>query len=363
MKKLDIFEMLYEGTFITDKNGRTTYVANDVDSNSVRSDSNIKAATSSQGQKLKETELEEMARIPSKYKLTDDWQEKFNELPPKAQKNKTVNFIINFAKENEEWQILDIAKAYGELKGDPKFARQQMFNPVVKDVLETYGIVEPTSGDALTKPRKSLRKDAEDDDLEDPEQKADDELSQYFNISKMKKDDDEEIEPEIEPDLPKQSYIAPTSARAKAAEFFFNNDRLLQKLINLQSQSRTKIKRNLSEIEMRDDKFYDQEKNRISSSISKLDELIQEYIDLIRQEDPEVQEAIIDMLDGKLSNYRNLYNKIVKLLGEIPKFEPSKEENFDDIDLSNLEFDEEDLDEPLDEWVIKQFKIRAGIIK
>lgn len=361
MKKLDIYSILMEGTMVTDRTGKTTYVANDIDNNTARTDPNIKSATTTQGRKLKEAELEEMARIPSKYRLTPEWRGKFIDLPEKAQKNKTVKFIIDYAEENPEWQILDIAKAYGEFKGDPRFARQQMFNPIIKDLLEPYGLVEPVSGDALTKPRKSFadEEDSVERALSDREAAGDAELAQYFDTSKS---GETEEEPEIEPELPKSQYVAPTSAKSQAAEFFFKYDRILQKLINLQSQSRTKIRRSMNEIELKDDSFYNQESGRKENSLSKLDELVQEYVDLIQQEEPEVQRAIVEMLDYKLSNnYKNLYNKIVKTLGDIPYTPSSKIE--DEFDIEDLEFDDEDIEEPLDESIIKQFKLRAGILK
>ena len=188
MNKLDIFSRLLEGTMITTRDGKTNYVANDVDSNTVRQDQNVKSAATTRGQKLKETELEEMARIASRYKLSDDWKEAFEELSDVAKKNKTVQFIINFAKNHETWQILDIAKAYGEMKGDPRFARQQMFNPIVKDILEPKGIIEAVSGEALTKPRGSFagEEGSVERDLADRDAASDRELSQYFNVAKGK---------------------------------------------------------------------------------------------------------------------------------------------------------------------------------
>lgn len=367
MKRLDIFSRLLEGTMVTDKTGATTYVNNEPDSNSIRRDPNVKTATTTQGRKLKEQELDEMARIPSKYSLTDDWKAKFNDAPEKVQKNKTINFILNFAGENPEWQILDIAKAYGESKGDPKFGRQQMFNPLVKDILEPLGIIKPVSGEALTKPRKSFadEEDSVERDLADRDAAADRDLSQYFDVSKGKDKDEFEEEPEIEePNLPKQQYNAPTSAATKAAEFLYDNDRLLQKLINLTAQSRVKVRRApISENEVTDNKFYNQEKSRVENSKSNLDILIDEYIVKIKEQEPDVQREIIRMLEGKLAplNMANLFNKIKNALGNIPF--KSNIPKFED-DLDDLEFDEDDIEyEPLDEWTRKQFQIRAGIIR
>lgn len=369
MKRLDIFSRLLEGTMVTDKTGATTYVTNEPDQNSIRRDSNIKSATTTQGRKLKEQELDEMARIPSKYALTDDWKAKLNDAPEKVQKNKTVNFIINYAGEHPEWQILDVAKAYGESKGDPKFGRQQMFNPIVKDVLEPYGIIKAVSGEALTKPRKSFadEEDSVERDLADRDAAADRDLSQYFDVEKGK-DKDEFDEPEIEePELPKQQYNAPTTAAAKAAEFLYDNDRLLQKLINLTAQSRVKVRRApISENEVIDNKFYNQEKGRVETSKSNLDGLIEEYIGKIKEQEPDVQREIIRMLEGKLAplNMTNLFNKIKTALGNIPYKSNNIPKFEDDFDIDNLDFEDDDIEyEPLDEWTLKQFQIRAGIIK
>lgn len=367
MNKLDIFSRILEGTILTTRNGQTAYVNNDVDANSLRTDQNVKQAVTTQGKKLKEDEeLDEMARIPSKYKLADDWRAKLAELPEKVQRNKTIQFILNYAGEGNDWQILDIAKAYGESKGDPKFGRQQMFNPLVKDILEPAGVIVATSGDALTKPRKSFagEEDSVERDLEDRDSAGDRDLAQYFDVAKGK-DKDEFDEPEAEepePELSKSSYKAPSSSATRAAEFFYDNDRLLQKMINVMMDSRNKPHRSLSENDLRDDSFYNAEKNRVINSKSKIDILIDEYVAKIKEEDPEVQQQIIDMLERKLPNMLNLYNKIVKAVGAIQSKSSfsNQDDEFEDIDINDLEFDEEDR---IDEWFIRKFQQRAGIIK
>lgn len=365
MKTLDILSKLVEGTMVTDKTGKTTYINNEPDSNSLRTDPNIKTATTTQGRKLKEVDLDEMARIPSKYKLADDWRAKLSAAPDKVQNNKTVKFIMDYAGEHPEWQILDIAKAYGEMKGDPKFARQQMFNPVVKDVMEPLGLIEPVSGDALTKPRNRFDKEKKDlGDEEDYEETADNELSQYFNIDKGKDKDEFDEPEEVEPELPTQQYIAPSNARSKAAEFFFKNDRLLQKIINTQLQARSKIRKSINEDEVSDN-YYSQERNRIINSGSQLDILIDEYVNLIKQEELDVQRAIIEMLEHKMpGNLKNLYNKITKTLGDIPYKIPTQS-NDDEFEFGDeFIFDDDDLeDDMLDESIIRQFKLRAGLLK
>ena len=366
MNKLDILSTLLEGTMITDKTGKTTYVSNDVNTNAIRNDQNVKSAATTQGTKLKEEEIDEMARIPSKYKLADDWRAKLGEMPEKAQNSKTVKFILDYAGEHPEWQILDIAKAYGEMKGDPKFGRQQMFNPVVKDILEPYGVIVPTSGDALTKPRNSFagEEDSVERDLEDRDAASDRDLGQYFNVSKGKDKDEFDEPDEIEPDLPKATgtYQKPSTSSAKAAEFFYDNDRLLQKMINVMMDARNKVRRaNVSELEIKDDRFYKDEKNRVEHAKSKIDVLIDEYVAKIKEQDPEVQQAIIDMLESKLHGMLNLYNKIVKAVGVIQHKSKYSEPEFDDeFDTDDIEFDEEDM---IDEGFIRRLQQRAGIIK
>jgi hypothetical protein len=366
MKTLDILSKLVEGTMVTDKMGKTTYVNNEPDSNSLRTDPNIKTATTTQGRKLKEVDLDEMARIPSKYKLADDWRAKLSAAPDKVQNSKTVKFIMDYAGEHPEWQILDIAKAYGEYKGDPKFARQQMFNPVVKDIMEPLGLIEPISGEALTKPRNRFDKEKKDlGDENDYEEDSDNELSQYFDVSKGKDKDEFDEPEEVEPDLPTQKFIAPTNARSKAAEFFFANDRLLQKIINTQLQARTKVKKAVNEDDVKDN-YYSQERNRVINSGSQLDILIDEYVGLIKQEELDVQRAIIEMLEHKLpGNLRNLYNKVVKAVGDIPyknqnSFKDDEDEFTNDIEF---DFEEDDIEDTLDESLIRQFKLRAGLLK
>lgn len=365
MKTLDILSKLVEGTMVTDKMGKTTYVNNEPDSNSLRTDPNIKTATTTQGRKLKEADLDEMARIPSKYKLADDWRAKLLAAPDKVQNSKTVKFIMDYAGENPEWQILDIAKAYGEMKGDPKFGRQQMFNPVVKDVLEPYGIIEPVSGDALTKPRNSFKgeEDSVERDLADRDTAGDNELSQYFDVAKGKDKDEFDEPEEVEPDLPTQQYVAPSNARSKAAEFFFKNDRLLQKIINTQLQARTKVKKTVNEDDVKDN-YYSQERNRVLNSSSQVDTLVDEYAGLIKQEELDVQRAIVEMLEHKLPGHlKNLYNKIVKAVGDIP-YKQSNTSNDDEFGFGDeFEFEDDDIDDTLDESLMRKFKLRAGILK
>lgn len=364
MKTLDILSKLVEGTMVTDKTGKTTYINNEPDSNSLRTDPNIKTATTTQGRKLKEVDLDEMARVPSKYKLADDWRAKLLAAPDKVQNSKTVKFIMDFAGEHPEWQILDIAKAYGEMKGDPKFGRQQMFNPIVKDVLEPHGIIEPISGEALSKHRNRFDKEKKDlGDENDYEGDSDNELAQYFDVSKGKDKDEFDEPEEIEPDIPTQQFVAPSSARSKAAEFFFANDRLLQKIINSQLQSRVKVKKAVNEDDVKDN-YYSQERNRVLNSSSQIDTLVDEYAALIKKEELDVQRAIIEMLDHKLpGNLKNLYNKIIKSVGDIP-YKQSNTSSNDDFEFSDdFDFEEDDIEDTLDESLIKQFKLRAGLLK
>jgi len=84
---------------------------------------------------VNEEELEEMARIATFYKLTDDAEEKIEAMPENKQKSTRYQRVIRHLIDNEKSTLKDIA--------DEQFgtADTAAVSPIMRDLLE-YGVVE-----------------------------------------------------------------------------------------------------------------------------------------------------------------------------------------------------------------------------
>jgi len=81
--KESIFEFLEEGTIITDKSGKQTYVSNNLTSSDISGDSDIKSAVDTSGKKLKETNSKLNIinkELKSLYKQKENLNDKINSL-------------------------------------------------------------------------------------------------------------------------------------------------------------------------------------------------------------------------------------------------------------------------------------------
>lgn len=85
---------------------------------------------------IDEMELDEMARISTGYKLTDNWQSLFSKLPDSIQRSTRYERIINYLKDNPEAAKLQMAMDLG-------YREQQAINQLV-NTLEAAGVVEKT---------------------------------------------------------------------------------------------------------------------------------------------------------------------------------------------------------------------------
>lgn len=192
-----------------------------------------------------------------------------------------------------------------------------------------------------------------------------DSLAQFFD-NEPNADGSEDFTPETEPELPKAAEpIKPVGAKAKAAEFTTDNDRLIQKIINLYSTSRTRVKE-ATDTEGGDLSSKDVSiaaKKSKASAESKFPEELQKLINKIKAEDPEVQAEIINILAKKFASvgYASLIKRIAKEVGTSTQVvEPQAN---DDLGIEDTE-EEDTIDEAYNaEYELRKLQYYAGIIK
>jgi len=127
-------KILSEGTYVTDRLGKTTYVSNE--DPTLSKDLNVKSATTTSGKKLKE-----MARNPVLYSLSSDYEEKLKSLPKEILDSKKKMYWINtIISKIKETQPINIIKIANDLQ-----LRQQAINPYF-NLLRDSGVIERTGG-------------------------------------------------------------------------------------------------------------------------------------------------------------------------------------------------------------------------
>lgn len=97
-----------------------------------------------------ESRVDEMARIPGGYKLTDDFEEKFKTLPDNIQKSTRYTRIINYMKGKDSVLMKDIA--------DSEFQTTDTasVNPQIRALLDA-GVIEKTG--LVSEPKKNQPKE------------------------------------------------------------------------------------------------------------------------------------------------------------------------------------------------------------
>ena len=189
-----------------------------------------------------------------------------------------------------------------------------------------------------------------------------DSLAQFFD-NEPNANGSEDFTDEEPKDIEKAEPIRPTTARSKAAEFTTDdrNSRLIQKIINLYSTSKTRVKeaadREGGELSSRDVSIA--AKKSKESAESQLPELIKQLADKIKAEEPEVQKAILDLLAKRFAsvNYASLSKKLAKEIGiEVKEPVVSKEEPEEE--------EEDTIDEAFNrEYELRKLQFYAGIRK
>ena len=273
---------------------------------------------------------------------------------------KSLKDILTYIKENPGATEKQIADAFN-------CARQQPINALMKALRDKNIVTRLDKGGEVIVPKAP----GEEDD-EEPVTGVDalfvgkgDSLAQFFD-NEPNADGSEDFTPETEPELPKTAEpIKPVGAKAKAAEFTTDNDRLIQKIINLYSTSRTRVKeatdKEGGDLSSRDVSIA--AKKSKASAESKFPEELQKLIDKIKAEDPEVQTEIINILAKKFASvgYASLVKRIAREIGTTTQVaEPQAN---DDLGIEDSE-EEDTIDEAYNaEYELRKLQFYAGIIK
>jgi hypothetical protein len=314
------------------------------------SNSNIKAIV-----KLEEDDLKEMAMGN---KLADDNMD-LQQFANQKLRGVSLSDILAYIKENPGVTEKDIATKFG-------FERQQPINALMKALRDKEIITRLDKGGQVIAPKTPGEEGEED---EEPVTGVDalfigkgDSLAQFFD-NEPNADGSEDFTDEEPKDIEKAEPTRPTDTRSKAAEFTTDdrNSRLIQKIINLYSTSKTRVK------EAADKEGGDLSSKDVSiaakkskeSAESQLPELIKQLADKIKAEESEVQKVILELLAKRFASvgYASLSKKLAKEVGiDIKEPVASKEEPEED--------EEDTIDEAFNrEYEMRKLQFYAGIRK
>jgi len=249
-----------------------------------------------------------------------------------------------------------------------KFARQQPINALMKALRDKEIVTRLDKSGEVIAPKAPGEEEDEEEIVTGPEAfliGKGDPLAQYFD-DKPNADGSEDFTDEEEPKgIEKAEPIRPTTAKSKAAEFTTDdrNSRLIQKIINLYSTSKTRV-REVSDKEGGDLSSRDVSiaaKKSKESAEGQLPELIKQLADKIKAEEPEVQKAILELLGKRFAsvNYTSLTKRLAREVGiDIKEPVASKEEPEAEEEI------EDTIDEAFDtEYTKRKLQFYAGIIK
>ena len=134
-----ISEVLSEvNAMVTDKTGtHAVSIKNPTELNPLKQDSNVTSITTTTGQKLKEDEMDEMARIPKGYRLADDNVDtsRFT----KTISGTSLADVINFFRENPGADKKSLQSQFN-------FARPQIANAIVNGLMDAGVLVKLGAG-------------------------------------------------------------------------------------------------------------------------------------------------------------------------------------------------------------------------
>lgn len=341
-----------ENALVATKSGtKVIPFTNTTELSSLAADSNVSSITTTGGKKLKE-----MARPVIMYKLADGYEDKLSELEyfGSEKRMKWVNGIIEYIDQEGPSDITTIATKKFNVP-QPRIA------DYARDMIR-LGILAPEQEGVV--PQFMRPEDEEGEgEIEGPDGmfmgNASNPLAQYFD-GKPNTDGSEDFTPETEPELPavKEPYV-PVGPVAKAAEFTIDNDRLIDKIINLHGASKLRVKEVAGDSELSGADFAKAEKGRKETAIDQLPSLIQQLADKISMEDKETQTSILNILAKKFASvgYTSLSKKVAAALGTIAP--QVQEPEMDDLGIEN----NEDEIEQIDEYAKRKLQFYAGIIK
>jgi hypothetical protein len=374
MKKSKLIELINEAfnevlqedvtAAVTTKSGtKFTKVKNPSELNPLKSDPNVSSIETTAGQKLKETEqLDEAA----KFSIADQ---------TKAQ---TLIDAISGANKERIQKIVDAINdsPAGSLTGGKIAAalglnsQGPIYNLLLK--MEEAGILSTTNKISLSKKTTpppptapttpgETPEDEDDDTTELPlsgeaglflggDQDLEKTLSPYFGGEET---------PEETPEETSVSTSIPSTPASKATDFFLDNERLFQRLINTYTASRMKVREEKTPGDVSSSDMSSAEKSRKERSVAGIDAMIDQFIEKIKAEDEDTQKSIMNMLEKKLAsvNASGLYKRISNKVGHTsastttPEIVPVSEEDED--------FEEEN--NTLDEIVLNRFRKIANI--
>lgn len=111
---------------------------------------------------IREIAVDEMARIPSKFQLTPDWETAFNAMPDNLKKSTRFTRIVNYMQDQGE-PVLQKDVAYSEFNSeDPASVNPQFRALLAAGVIENVGLTstpaymnKPASSGILGRPKVS----------------------------------------------------------------------------------------------------------------------------------------------------------------------------------------------------------------
>ena len=306
---------------------------------------------------LEEDDLKEMAMGN---KLSDENMD-LSQFANQKLSGVSLSDILTYIKDNPGATEKQIADEF-------KFARQQPINALMKALRDKEIVTRLDKSGEVIVP-KAPGEEEEEEEVDGVEGiflgKYKDPVSQHFD-GVPNADGSEDFTDEEEPkDIEKTEPIRPTTAKSKAAEFTTDdrNSRLIQKIINLYSTSKTRV-REVSDKEGGDLSSRDVSiaaKKSKESAEGQLPELIKQLADKIKAEEPEVQRAILELLGKRFAsvNYTSLTKRVAREVGiDIKEPMASKEEP------ETEEEAEDTIDEAFDaEYTKRKLQFYAGIIK
>ena len=318
-----------------------------------------KAELSKKTSPLAELELDEMARIAKGYKLTND----------------NVD-TSRFTKRISGVSLADVIEYFRENPGAEKkslqahfnFARPQIANAIVNGLMDAGVLTKLGAGGEEEAPETQAQAPAATDAEDMFIGGSGDPLAMYFD-SKPNADGSEDFNDDEEPTIDdlepaEKRPSRPSTDKEKAANFTIDdaNSRLITSIINNYTtlKSRTRGGGEIGGLSGSD--MMKAIRSSKAAAELRFPQKIQQLVDKIKEQEPSVQKAILDLLTFKFASVKlpslaKLIAKELNLDVKIPVIKSPIEEPV-----------EKDEEEAIDEALLAEYKMRklqyyAGIIK
>jgi len=301
-----------------------------------------------------EGDLDEMARLAKGFKLADPNIDA-------AQFTKSISgtplsTVIEFFRENPGAEKTALQQQFN-------FVRPQIANAIVNGLLDA-GVLTKLSAsgeeEAPTVPGEEAPTQASE-----PEDlfmgSAENPLSMYFD-NEPNADGTEDMNDDEEPTTADLEKAEPTSMgtdKEKAADFVIDNSRLITSIINNYAAFKSKIKGGGEAGGISSGDMNQAMQVSKTSAEAKFPQLITQMVEKIKQEEPNVQKAILDILTFKFTsvNYPSIAKKIAKELNMDVKVPTMQEPEIIEPEET------ETIDEVFDDYEMRKRQFYAGIIK